>query len=252
MTDVIADLAAEHADLDALLVDAAVDQPTPAEGWTIADCLAHLWHFDGRAMLAVSDPDRFVSELAKEAELVPESHRQAHAMGGAALHDAWRERAAQMVDAFRAADPSARVPWYGPPMSLMSFVTARLMETWAHGQDIVDALGIERPGTDRLRHVAFIGVRARPFSYINRGRDVPAGDVRVELVAPDGEVWTFGESATDIVRGSALDFCLVVTQRRHRDDTDLVIDGPLAQDWMAIAQAFAGPPTDGRAPRPKR
>ena len=251
VTDVIADLAAEHADLDALLVDDAAERPTPAEGWTIADCLAHLWHFDGRAMLAVSDPDRFTAEVAKEAELVPESHRQAHAMGGAALHAAWRERAAQMVDAFRDADPSARVPWYGPPMSLMSFVTARLMETWAHGQDIVDALGIDRPGTERLRHVAFIGVRARPFCYVNRGRDVPDGDVRVELTAPDGELWTFGESTTDVVRGSALDFCLVVTQRRHRDDTGLVIEGPLAQDWMAIAQAFAGPPTDGRQPLPR-
>jgi uncharacterized protein (TIGR03084 family) len=252
VTDVIADLAAEHADLDVLLVDGAAEQPTPAEGWTIADCLAHLWHFDGRAMLAVIDPDRFTAELAKEAELVPESHRQAHAMGGAALHAAWRERAAQMVDAFRGADPSARVPWYGPPMSLKSFVTARLMETWAHGQDIVDALGLDRPGTDRLRHVAFIGVRARPFSYVNRGRDVPEGDVRVELTAPDGELWTFGDSTSDVVRGSALDFCLVVTQRRHRDDTDLVIEGPLAQDWMAIAQAFAGPPTDGREPRSQR
>jgi uncharacterized protein (TIGR03084 family) len=251
VTDVIADLAAEHADLDALLVDEAAERPTPAEGWTIADCLAHLWHFDGRAMLAVTEPDRFTAELAKEAELVPESHRRAHEMGGAALHAAWRERAAQMVDAFRDADPSARVPWYGPPMSLKSFVTARLMETWAHGQDIVDALGIDRPGTERLRHVAFIGVRARPFCYVNRGRDVPDGDVRVELTAPDGELWTFGESTTDVVRGSALDFCLVVTQRRHRDDTGLVIDGPLAQDWMAIAQAFAGPPTDGRQPLPR-
>ena len=249
-TDVTADLAAEHGDLDAVLADAheAFERPTPADGWTIADCIAHLWHFDWRATVAATDPERFTAELATELDLVPESHRQAHAMGGVALHRAWRERSAQMLDALRAADPTARVPWYGPPMSLKSFVTARLMETWAHGQDVVDALGIDRPGTERLQHVAFIGVRARPFCYVNRGREVPEGDVRVELVAPSGDTWTFGESSTDVVRGSALDFCLVVTQRRHRDDTDLVIEGPLAHDWMAIAQAFAGPPTDGRAP----
>ena len=246
--DVIADLADEHDALDALLVDDAAEVATPAEGWTVADCLAHLWHFDSRAMLAAADPERFTAELPTEGTLVAESHRRAHEMGGAALHAAWRERAAEMVDTFRAADPSVRVPWYGPPMSMTSFVTARLMETWAHGQDIVDALRLDRPGTARLRHVAFIGVRARPFSYVNRGREVPNGDVRVELAAPDGDTWTFGESTTDVVRGSALDFCLVVTQRRHRDDTDLVIEGPLAQDWMQIAQAFAGPPTDGRAP----
>jgi uncharacterized protein (TIGR03084 family) len=248
VTDVIADLAAEHADLDVLLVDGAVEQPTPAEGWTIADCLAHLWHFDGRAMLAVSDPDRFTAELAKEAELVPESHRQAHAMGGAALHAAWRERAAQMVDAFRAADPSARVPWYGPPMSLMSFVTARLMETWAHGQDIVDALLVERTSTDRLRHVAHLGVRARPFSYTANGLTPPESKVGVSLVGPGGENWTWDEDASESVTGSALDFCLVVTQRRHLDDTDLSMSGPSASEWMSMAQCFAGPPGAGRQP----
>ena len=35
--DVIADLADEHAALDALLVDDAAELATPAEGWTIAD-----------------------------------------------------------------------------------------------------------------------------------------------------------------------------------------------------------------------
>jgi uncharacterized protein (TIGR03084 family) len=245
VVDVIADLGAEHDALDEAL--GAVrdwEAATPAEGWTIVDCLAHLWHFDGRAALAAADPERFTAELSREPELVAASHRDAHAMGGAALRDAWRERAHSMLDAFRAVDPSTRVPWYGPPMSMTSFVTARLMETWAHGQDVLDAIGHAPIVSDRLKHVAFIGWRARPFSYVNRGRDVPDGDVRVELTDP---AVVLGESTTDIVRGTALDFCLVVTQRRHRADTDLAIEGPLAEDWMAIAQAFAGPPTAGRA-----
>ena len=116
----------------------------------------------------------------------------------------------------RALDPAARVPWYGPPMGARSFVTARLMETWAHGQDVVDALGVERRPTDRLRHVAHIGVRARPFSYVVHGLDVPEVDVAVELTGPDGDVDVGRQPARRRVSGPALDFCLVVTQRRHR------------------------------------
>ena len=248
MDDLLADLHAEHDALDAVLAHVTDwEQDTPADGWTIADCVAHLWHFDWRATVAATEPDRFVAEVATETELVPESHRQAHALG-AGLRDAWRTRANDMIAALGAADQTARVPWYGPPMSMKSFITARLMETWAHGQDVVDALGLEPIVSDRLRHVAFIGVRARPFSYVNRGLAVPVDDVRVELTSPSGETWSWGESTTDSITGTALDFCLVATQRRHRDDTDLTIEGPAADEWIAIAQAFAGPPTDGRSP----
>jgi len=152
-----------------------------------------------------------------------------------------------MFEAFAQLDLSQRVPWYGPPMSPASFVTARLLETWAHGQDIVDALDIARLPTPRLRHVAHIGVRARRNSYAARGLEMPAGDVRVVLTGPGGERWSWNEDAADGVSGDAMDFCLVVTQRRHPADTGLVIDGPLAEEWMSIAQAFAGPPGKGRA-----
>jgi uncharacterized protein (TIGR03084 family) len=131
-------------------------------------------------------------------------------------------------------------------MGAKSFVTARLMETWAHGQDVADALGAERPATDRLRHIAQLGVITRGWTYVNRGVEPPAGDVRVELAAPSGEVWTWGpEDAAGRVTGPALDFCLVVTQRRHVDDTVLLVEGAVARDWLEKAQAFAGPPTDG-------
>jgi uncharacterized protein (TIGR03084 family) len=144
-------------------------------------------------------------------------------------------------------DPGARLPWYGPSMGAVSFVTARLMETWAHGQDVVDAVGAERPPTDRLRHVAHIGVGAMGFSFQAHGLDAPTVPIRVELVAPGGALWTWGpEEAEDVVRGPALDFCLVVTQRRHLDDARLDITGPVARQWMSVAQAFAGPPGPGR------
>jgi uncharacterized protein (TIGR03084 family) len=134
-------------------------------------------------------------------------------------------------------------------MSAASLVTARIMETWAHGQDVADALDAQREPTARLRHVAFIGARALPNSYQARGLPVPDSPVRVELQAPGGDVWAFGpDDARDTVRGPALDFCLAVTQRRHIDDLDLALDGPVAQQWLSIAQAFAGPPGPGRKP----
>jgi len=142
------------------------------------------------------------------------------------------------------------LPWFGPAMSAASSLTARIMETWAHTQDIADALGVTREPTDRLRHVAHIGVGARAFSYAVHGKSVPAAEIRVELAGPDGAVWTWGPAeAENRVSGPALDFCLLVTQRRHRNDLSLAIEGPAAIEWMAIAQAFAGAAGTGRPPR---
>ncbi|HME65054.1 MAG TPA: TIGR03084 family metal-binding protein, partial [Streptosporangiaceae bacterium] len=163
---------------------------------------------------------------------------------------AWFDTArAALLGTFASLDPQTRLPWFGPAMSAASSLTARLMETWAHTQDIADALGVTREPTPRLRHVAHIGVGARAFSYAARGQAIPGTPVRVELAAPDGTAWTWGPAdAEDRVSGTALDFCLLVTQRRHRDDLALTVDGPAAQQWMAIAQAFAGPPGPGRPP----
>jgi uncharacterized protein (TIGR03084 family) len=172
------------------------------------------------------------------------------AMSGSELLDWFTTVRTQMIAAFRPLDPKSRLPWYGPAMAAPSFATARLMETWAHGQDIADTFGIARTPTARLKHVAHIGARARPFAYITNGRAIPEGDVAVVLTAPDGSEWTWNEGAVGVneVRGDAVEFCLVVTQRRHIADTGLIVTGPLANDWMPIAQAFAGAPGGGREP----
>ena len=155
-----------------------------------------------------------------------------------------------MTDAFRALGPKDRIPWFGPDMSALSFATARLMETWSHSHDVADTFGQQYPQTDRLRHVAHIGVTTRGWSYMNRGLAVPEGPVRVELTAPGGDTWTWGpDDATDVVRGDAYEFCMLVTQRRHHTEVDLDVQGALAQEWVEIAQAFAGPPTDTPAGR---
>ena len=132
-----------------------------------------------------------------------------------------------------------------PPAT--SMVTARFMETWAHSLDVYDALGITPERSDRIKHVAHIGVRTRGFSFANAGLNVPEAPVRVELTAPSGDLWTWGpDDAAETVRGSASDFCLLATQRVHRADTDLVAQGPGADAWLDVAQCFAGPAGGGR------
>lgn len=248
------DLRAERESLDVLVRDltgADWDKPTPAEGWSVRDQVSHLTFFDEQAALAAGDPDAFQATLAEIKDLdafVDDPLEAGRAIAPAEVLAAWRTTHEDMQVAFAALDPATRVPWYGPPMSPASFVTARLMETWAHGQDVVDALGLSREPTDRLRHVSFLGVRARRNSYAAQGKELPPEEVRVELTGPGGERWAWNEDAGDSVVGDAVDFCLVVTQRRHPADTGLVIDGPLATEWMSIAQAFAGPPGPGRAP----
>jgi uncharacterized protein (TIGR03084 family) len=247
------DLAAEHADLDRVVAgldDAGWDTPTPAPGWAVRDQISHLWFFDQRAVMALTDPDAFAADAQRllagggtDLSVAP-----GRAVTPAELLASWRADRAGLLELARTVDPSSRVPWYGPAMAARSFITARLMETWAHGQDIVDAVGADRPPTARLKHVAHIGARARPFSYSINQRAMPAGDVYVGLTAPDGELWEWGSSDVDRVTGPALDFCLVVTQRRHLADTALVVEGPAATEWMSFAQAFAGGPGAGREP----
>jgi uncharacterized protein (TIGR03084 family) len=250
------DLEAEHADLDAVVApldSPAWDLDTPAVGWAVRNQIHHLGWFDRNAVVAVEQPDDFTATMnemlgdfdAFEATMATE----ARSMPADELLRWWRAGRGKLLQVLREADPSLRVPWYGPRMAVSSFTTARLMETWAHGQDVVDAVGASRPPSARLRHIAHIGVRTRGFAYTIHNRPVPDGEVRVELDAPDGSTWVWGsEGAVDRVHGPALDFCLVVTQRRHLDDTALVADGPLAADWMSIAQAFAGGPGEGRQP----
>lgn len=240
--------------LDALVAGLDESQwglATASPGWSIRDQVCHLWFFDQRALLALMDPDEFSADAERlmasggtEASVAP-----GRAITGAELLEAWRHDRAQLIDAARRVDASTRVPWYGPAMGARSFVTARLMETWAHGQDVFDALGVAAQPTERLRHVAHIGVRARPFSYAIRRLEMPEADIHVALTTPSRDTVTWGSpAATDSVRGPLLDFCLVVTQRRHRTDTALDIHGSAAEEWMSIAQAFAGDPGPGRQP----
>nr|WP_317452077.1 MULTISPECIES: TIGR03084 family metal-binding protein [unclassified Streptomyces] len=248
------DLRDESDELDRLVADLSEEEwaaPTPAPGWTVAHQIAHLAWTDRAALLAATDAEAFAAEtrkaLAAPERFVDEGTEESAGLPPAKLLAHWRTGRARLQEALRAAPPGTRFPWYGPPMSAPAMATARLMETWAHGQDVADALGVVRVPTARLRHVAWIGHRARDYAFLVRGLPLPEGPVRVEITGPGGEPWGYGpEDAADRVTGPALDFCLLVTQRVHRADTALTAHGTDADRWLDIAQAFAGPAGEGR------
>ena len=265
VAEVRADLLAEQAALDAVVADLTDEQihlPTPSPRWRIADQLAHLTYFDRNAALAIVDPDAFPATVHALIESASGGEEGMDAFTLGAVRDlpaseliaAWRDGRAELAEASATLTNEDRIAWYGPSMGSKSFLTARLMEAWAHGQDIVDALGpdhpVARPATDRLRHIAQLGYITRKWSYVNRGLEAPEGDVAVVLTSPSGETWTFGDDVDgNVITGTAEDFCLVTTQRRNVADTGLEVRGDRATDWMVRAQAFAGPATDGPAPK---
>jgi uncharacterized protein (TIGR03084 family) len=251
----LTDLADESAELDALvaaLSDVDFERPTPSPGWTIAHQIAHLTWTDTVATLAVTNPDAFNAVLADAIEdpngFVDRAATELLAPPPQLLAT-WRAGRAAVAEALTAMPAGTKAPWFATPMSATSMATGRIMETWAHGCDVADALGVTKQPTARMRHVAYLGFRALGHSFAVHGRPVPDEPVRVELTAPDGSLWTFGpEQSDNVVTGPALDFCLLVTQRRHRDDLALKATGPVADEWLDVAQAFAGPPGAGRAP----
>lgn len=227
---------------------------TPSPGWTIADQIAHLhWTDIVSTQTVTKDPafDALVKEVAAgdSSDFIDTEARKIAAQPAEVLLAEWRDGRTRLSDALAAADPAEKIAWFGPPMRPMTMITARIMETWAHGLDVFDALGKDKPAGPALAAVARIGERTRGFSFANHGLEVPTEDVRVELSMPDGDGLTFGpEDAANRVTGTAWAFAAVVTQRRHIDDVELAAEGAIAEEWMRIAQAFAGPPTRGPAP----
>ena len=251
---IVADLRAETDDLDSLVADlpaARWADATPAPGWTIAHQIAHLLWTDRVALLSVDDEAGFTEVLGAAAAdpsgFVDRGAEEIAAAAPADLLADWRATRHRLHDALLTVADGRKLPWFGPPMSAASMATARLMETWAHGLDVADALGVKRPATARLHSIAHIGVRTRDFAFAINGLAAPADPFRVELMAPDGSAWTWGPAdAPQRVAGSAEDFCLLVTQRRSPATLDVTADGDDAQRWLTIAQAFAGPPGPGR------
>ena len=233
---------------------AEFDLVTEASPWTVKDTIAHLAFFDDQQRLAIVDPSVFARSveqaLALDESFVDLARDTYRDENFSEVLEWFETSRADLLHSFRNCDHGARLRWFGPSMSVASALTARLMETWAHGVDITDALGRSPHGSERLRHVVRLAHRARPFAYAANHLEMPTSPLRFELMSPNGELWCEGDDdATSVVVGDALDLCLVATQRRNVVDTGLVASDGDASQWLSIAQAFAGPPGPGRAPR---
>ncbi len=260
VSEVLTDLLDEQSALDEVISHLTDNQwsiTTASPRWDVTDQVAHLTYFDRAAATAIRDEADFAVlekalwASAADGDLGVDVHTldPVRSLPVSQRLAAWRAGRDELADAAAELRDDARVRWYGPSMGAKSFLTARLMECWAHGQDIVDVVGADRVPTDRLRHIAQLGFITRGWAYANRKLEMPTDEVRVSLHSPSGEKWTWGSvDAQCSVVGSAEDFCGVVTQRRQLQDTSLLVAGEAALDWMMMAQVFAGPPTTG----PKR
>ena len=250
---ILADLRTEGDELESIVGSSTVDwtRPTPAAGWTIAHQIGHLATSDELSVLSCTAPTDF-DERAREAVLDQPVFIERGAATGALsapgdLLVRWSLGRRALLDVFAGREPESLMHWFRRPMRLQTMATARLMETWAHGLDIADSLSIRRRPTQRLRHIADLGVRTRNFAFRANGLEPPADPFRISLGAPDGTPWAWGPvDARQQVSGPAEDFCLLVTRRRHRDDLALRFVGRQADQWLDLAQAFAGPPGPGR------
>lgn len=254
----------EESDALAALLSGLNDEdfarPTQFKGWTVNDVIEHLHVWNWAADTALADEERFLTFIAAIGEHIGAGGtlrsfegdwNRSHwgGLAGRRLLEAWQGYYPQMADRFRDADPKTRVKWAGPDMSTRSCITARLMETWAHGQEVYDELGVERVNTDRIRAIAFLGVRTFGWTFMVRGLEVPGPAPYVRLTAPSGAVWEFNDpSPVSNVKGDATQFCQVVTQVRNIADTQLTVTGDTATRWMEMAQCFAGAPEAPPAP----
>jgi len=231
--------------------DDAYGQKTQFKNWTINDVLSHLHMWNWAADKSLSDPDEFDAFLNRlMMEMADSTLRQFETkwldgLENKELLEEWRRYYIEMSKRFEVTDPKKRVKWAGPDMSVRSSITARLMETWAHGQEVYDHLGVARQNQDRIKNIAVLGMNTFGWTFMNRKMEVPGDKPYVKLTAPSGETWEWEDPSTqNYVEGSAEEFCQVVTQVRNIGDTSLKVVGETANLWMSIAQCFAGGPED--------
>lgn len=257
------DFRAESRALAAILAplpEADFNRSTLFKGWTVDDVIGHLHMFNVGAEKTLRGGaafrDFFAPILAGMQAGRTLREIQSPWLGGLrgrALFAAWRDTAERTADAYGAADPRSRVQWAGPEMSALSAITARQMETWAHGQAVFDLLGLEREETDRVRNIAHLGVATFGWTFVNRGLPVPDPAPQVRLTGPSGAIWEWNPPQDDNrVDGRAVDFARVVAQTRNLADTGLRVRGATAAAWMAMAQCFAGPVESPPAPGQRR
>lgn len=249
MIEQATDFRDESRALHALLIGldpARFEERTQFKDWSINDILQHLHFWNTMADAALVDEPGFI-DLIQKLLSGPDSmrefeNRNLHGLSGSGLLDNWRGHVDICAGHFYQTDPGKRLKWAGPDMSARSSITARLMETWAHGQAIYDHLGVIRIDTDRIKNIAHLGVSTFGWTYAARGRKAPEDKPGVRLIAPSGAEWEWNTpNENNLITGEATEFCQVVTQTRNIADTRLSVVGEVASEWMSMAQCFAGP-----------
>jgi uncharacterized protein (TIGR03084 family) len=252
--DAIVDALSEQAaELGALLADRGDEEaarPSACAGWSVADVVLHLAQTNELALASVRGT---FPELAAEfaagghpagadpvdaaADLSVERERD---QPWPAIHARWCTSAATLEDAFRAADPHARVVWVAGQLSVRTLATTRLAETWIHTGDVACGLGVDVAPTDRLRHVSRLAWRTLPYAFARAGRE-PPGPVAFALTGPGGDVWDFAtdDRAPTTIRGPAVELCLVAARRVAPADTGLVGEGPDAEAVLELVRTYA-------------
>lgn len=240
------------------LTDADFARETLFKGWSIGDVVGHLHMFDIAAELSLKDEAAYGAFLSPVIKAMGEGRSMIDAqnvwlaetgLAGCALRDAWAAQSVATAEAYADVDPKKRLKWAGPDMSARSMITARQMETWAHGQEIFDVLGQDRTEADRVKNICHLGVTTYGWTFAVRRMKAPEPVPFVRLTAPSGEVWTWNEvDEANMVSGSATGFAQTVAQTRNVADTDIETTGEAARMWMKNAQCFAGAPNDPPAP----
>ena len=230
--------------------DSVFDIVTLFKSWTINDVIGHLYMFDVAALKTLEGDKVFEDFFApirsgiKDGKTLLQMQKPfVGSLSGRALFKVWQKNTMAVGQAYLQVDPKQRVKWAGPDMSALSSITARQMETWAHGQEIFDALGERRLESDRIKNICHLGVVTYQWTFSNRQMAIPEPTPFIKLISPSGQLWEWNNSNSNtFVQGCAVEFAQVVTQVRSIHDTDLKVVGSSAESWMSFAQCFAGKP----------
>jgi uncharacterized protein (TIGR03084 family) len=247
---IVAALAAQQGELDGILRDATGadwDTPTRCAGWTVSDVVLHLAQTDELALASTdgriaetqsswTDADRAGTVDDRAGALVA----QQRGAPPSEVLERWRAGAAAVLHAFDTVDPSTRLTWVAGQLAARTLATTRLAETWIHTGDVAEALGVARTPGPQLEQIVRLAWRTLPYAFARDGKEL-AGPVAVELTAPDGGTWAFGDpgTATTTVRGPAAEFCDVAARRLDPADSGLTATGPDAQLVLALARTYA-------------
>ncbi|NVK31976.1 MAG: TIGR03084 family protein [Gammaproteobacteria bacterium] len=252
------DFLAESNALAAIVEDMSANdlkRVTQFKDWTIEDVIVHLYFWNLQADRSIFNPAPFAAQIGKivsdiDANGMRAVENASIRLRGSELVQTWQQHYRDFCGRLQSIDPKMRVKWAGPDMSVRSSITARQMETWAHGHEVFDLLGLQREDDDRIENIVILGVNTFQWSHHVQGLEIPARLPYLRLTAPSAEIWEFGETSSyNHIEGSAVAFAQVVTQTRNVANTDLQVNGPVAERWMATAQCFAGgkatPPSQG-------